>query len=153
VDPSFIYSYGLASAGIPPDHSSNDAFPDTGILQTCQGTYTLSLKDHFAVVHHLHSKVVHFVLQTEIFIMQANKGDVSVPHVPNAEGGSINQLLHWSESIEDPHPDETGVQAMTSLQGDEPGMNDKRDRQDDPYRLFGFDNDSAHPLYRLLLIS
>ena len=113
---------------------------------------TLSFKDHFAVVYDLHPKVIDFVLPTLIFIMQANKGDVPIPHVPDAERGSINQLLHWSESVQDPHPDETSVQAMASLQRDEPGMNDKRDRQNDPDRLFGFDNDSAHPLYRLLLL-
>jgi hypothetical protein len=84
--------------------------------------------------------------------METDQGDVSIPDVSNAEGGSVNQLLHWGESVENPHPDETGVQTMASLEGDEPGMNDKRDRQHDPDRLFGFDNDSAHPLYRLPLL-
>ena len=41
---------------------------------------------------------------------------------------------------------------MVSLQGDEPDVNDKSYRQNDPDRLFGFDNDSARPLYRLLLL-
>jgi hypothetical protein len=96
----------------------------------------------------LHPKFVHFVLQTLIFIVKPDQRDIPIPHRPDAKGRSVNQLLHGSKGIENPHPDETGVEAMTSLKGDEPGMNDERDHQHDPDRLFGFDNDSAHPLYR-----
>ena len=92
------------------------------------------------------------MLQTLIFIMQADQRQVSIPDIANTEGGSVNQLLHWSKSVENPHPDETGVQVTVALEGDEPDMNDKRDRQDDPDRPFGFDNDSAHPLYRFLCL-
>ena len=65
--------------------------------------------------HDLHPEVVDFMLQTLILIVKTDESDVAFPDGPDAQGRPVNQLLHWSERIENRRPDETGIYPMAAL--------------------------------------
>src|SRR5215475_4853724 len=152
--PAFIDGYRLASAGITSDDVSHNGLTDPGILQPGKLPHTLRFKDGLAVGHDLHSEPIVLALQTLILIVEADESNVAVPDVKDTVRRAIREFLDRAERIENPHPNEAGVDPVPALKGYQPRMSDKGNCQHNPYSSSGFDNSSAHLLssYQLIVI-
>src|SRR5215469_13553053 len=141
---AFIDSDRLASAGITSDDVSHDGLTDPRILQPGKLPHTLRFKDALTVGGDLHPELIVLVLQTLILIVEADESNVAVPDVKDTARRPIHEFLYRAQRVENPHPNEAGVDPAPALKGYQRRMNDERNCQHDPYSLFGFDNSSAH---------
>src|SRR5262249_29864859 len=113
----FIDRDGLTARRITRDHPCDDGFAETGLLKSHQAANTLCFKDGFALHGDLQLQVVILLLKALIFIIYTDQSDVSAPKRTEAVKRTIGKFLHRSQGIDDPFANETGIDAVASLEG------------------------------------
>jgi hypothetical protein len=82
----------------------------------------LSLENGLLLLDILHSKLVVFLLQTLVFIVETDESDIPVPDVTDSVGGAVRQFLQRSQGVQNPDTNEAGIDVIAALKRNETCM-------------------------------